>query len=80
MASVSFHAVDLDAADARLRVAIERAVVRFPGEAIGADFGECVVRAGAAAVGRHAGFTQQPAVTLAGEVALGETALAIESP
>lgn len=54
---VSFRAVDLDAADAGLRHAVESAVVRFPGEAVGAYFGKGVVRSGAAAVCSDTDFT-----------------------
>ena len=43
MALFSFHPVDFDAADARLRIAVERAVAGFPEKLVRAGFGEGVV-------------------------------------
>src|SRR5829696_7268997 len=80
MASVSFDAVDLYASDARLGIAVERAIVRLPSEAIGADFGEGILRAHATTIRRHTRLAQQPAVALAGEVTLREAALPVEGP
>jgi hypothetical protein len=52
--SFSFHAIDLDAADIWLRLAVQRAVVRFPRETIRAEIGDCIFRSGAAAVRSNA--------------------------
>src|SRR5690349_17646179 len=80
MALVSFRAVDLDARDARLRVAVERAVVRLPREPVRAELGEGVVRARAAALGRHARLAHQPPLSFARPYSFGVAAFAVEGP
>ena len=80
MMSISLHAVDLDAGDARLWVSIESAVVRFPSEPIVVD----LVKVLSAAVRLPSGVTpfsrSNQRCSILGPASLGETAFVIEGP
>src|SRR5215213_273867 len=80
MASVSFHASDLEAAEAWLWLAIERPVDRFPRELVSTQFRDRLIRRRAAAVRHDATITHQPALAVARPHAFGEAALGVKRP